>query len=184
MEIAYIACGGFVIAAFITDIRSMRIPNILTMSSILSGLIVHLILGGIAGFNTAAIGLGVGFGLMIILYLLGAVGAGDVKIFGGIGAWTGALFTMQVMLYSILISGAIGLLILIYRRRAAVFRMRMRRSHSVLMFVQRLTRAVSVGKTGNEGVISVNSTETSVRFPFMLAVLPGVIIGYVQNFHY
>lgn len=182
MEIAYIACGGFVIAAFITDIRSMRIPNILTMSSILSGLIVHLILGGIAGFSTAAIGLGVGFGLMMILYLLGAVGAGDVKIFGGIGAWTGALFTMQVMLYSILISGAIGLLILIYRRRAAVFRMR--RSYSVLMFVQRLTRAVSVGKTGNEGVISVNSTEASVRFPFMLAVLPGVIIAYVQNFHY
>ncbi|GAK40996.1 prepilin peptidase [Paenibacillus urinalis] len=181
MEITYIACGGFVIAAFITDIRSMRIPNILTISSILSGLIVHLIMGGLAGFSTAAIGFGAGFGLMMILYLLGAVGAGDVKIFGGIGAWTGALFTMQVMLYSILISGAIGFLILMWRRE---FVFRMRRSLGFFMFGQKYKRPVYDGKAENAGVIKINSAEASLRFPFMLAVLPGAILAYIQSFYY
>lgn len=38
---------------------------------------------------------------MLILYWMGAVGAGDVKLFGLIGAWTGAAFAWQSALYSI-----------------------------------------------------------------------------------
>lgn len=54
-----------------------------------------------ARFLFAVAGLGTGFGFMLILYWMGAVGAGDVKLFGLIGAWTGAAFAWQSALYSI-----------------------------------------------------------------------------------
>ncbi|MCM3783588.1 prepilin peptidase [Neobacillus mesonae] len=171
MEIAYIGCGGFVLAAFITDIRSMRIPNILTLSSMISGFIVQAITGGVAGIGTAASGFAAGFGLMLVLHLLGAVGAGDVKIFGGIGAWMGPLFTLQAIFYSILIAGIIGLLIVLWKRELM--------SRLIGRILSSVTFMNSKLKSSGEAVVTKDKEE-AFRFPFMLAVLPGMIGVYLQ----
>ncbi len=166
MELVYYGCGIFVVAAFITDVRSMRIPNLLSLSAIISGLIVHLCIGGFQDLLSSMSGLGTGFGIMFVLYLAGAVGAGDVKIFGGIGAWTGVLFTVQAMVYSILIAGIIGLIILILKKQ----------------LVQRLGKLVLYifswvipGIGFMSPVQSYSPLKEGLRFPFMIAVLPGFI---------
>jgi Flp pilus assembly protein protease CpaA len=78
--------------AAIVDLRQRRIPNWLTFSLMLGGLC--LATAGISpagSFSHSAAGLGLGFGLALILYLLGAWGAGDLKLFAGVGAWIGPL---------------------------------------------------------------------------------------------
>lgn len=166
MSVAFGVCAVYLIAAFITDLRSMKIPNVLTVSAMVSGHVYHGVLDGLEGLIFSLKGLGAGFLILLIMYFIGAVGAGDVKLFGGIGAWTGLWFTLQGIMYSVLFAGVIGLLILLWRREA------MKRIRNV------------VGSIAGVFVMKSwlpwrNSQEEHLRFPFMIAVLPGVISTYV-----
>jgi prepilin peptidase CpaA len=75
--------------AAVIDIRSRRIPDWLTLALMLGGLLQNGLLHGSITFGQSWAGLGVGFGLTFILFALGAMGGGDVKLFAGIGAWVG-----------------------------------------------------------------------------------------------
>lgn len=50
MEWFYLACSLYVIAAFVTDVRSMKIPNRLTLPVTVAGVLAHIIWGGWEGF--------------------------------------------------------------------------------------------------------------------------------------
>jgi prepilin peptidase CpaA len=163
---AFGICAVYLIAAFITDLRSMKIPNVLTVSAMLSGPVYHGVLDGWKGLFFSLQGLGAGFLILLIMYFIGAVGAGDVKLFGGIGAWTGLWFTLQGIMYSVLFAGVIGLLILLWRRET------MKRIRNVVGSIA----GVFVMKSW---LLWRNSQEEHLRFPFMMAVLPGVISTYV-----
>ncbi|KOP66777.1 peptidase A24 [Bacillus sp. FJAT-18019] len=165
MAVAFIVCAVYLIAAFFTDLRSMRIPNALTVSAMLSGLIYHSIVNGWEGLFFSLKGLCAGFLLLLLMYFIGAVGAGDVKLFGGIGALTGLWFTVQGIMYSVLFAGVIGLLILLWRREA-IKRLRKLAGSIVGVFIFK------------SGLPWRNHQEEHLRFPFMIAVLPGVISTY------
>ena len=83
MAVAFGVCAVYLIAAFITDLRSMKIPNVLTVSAMLSGPVYHGVLDGWEGLFSLK-GLGAGFLILLIMYFIGAVGAGDVKLFGAL----------------------------------------------------------------------------------------------------
>ncbi|OWA34446.1 prepilin peptidase [Saccharibacillus sp. O16] len=162
---AYIGCGLFLVAAFATDVRSRKIPNRLNLMFVLSGLLFNGVVGGWEGLLFALKGGAVGFGVLFVLYVLGAVGAGDVKLFAGIGVWTGIGFTTQTLLYSILFAGVIGLGILIWRRQG-VIRMRALFGSLTAAFFTRSMGPIAVERARH------------LTFPFMWAVLPGAIAGY------
>lgn len=166
MAVAFMACAVYLITAFFTDLRSMRIPNALTVSAMLSGLIYHSIVNGWEGLFFSLKGLGAGFLILLLMYFIGAVGAGDVKLFGGIGALTGLWFTVQGIMYSVLFAGVIGLLILLWRREA-VKRLRKLAGSIVGVFIFK------------SGLPWRDHQEEHLRFPFMIAVLPGVISTYL-----
>ncbi len=50
VEWFYLACGLYVIVAFVTDVRSMKIPNRLTVPVTAAGVLAHIIWGGGRGF--------------------------------------------------------------------------------------------------------------------------------------
>lgn len=164
MEWFYLVCGLVVMAAFVTDIRSMKIPNRLTLPAMLGGTAAHAAWGGLDGLLFSAAGFAVCFAVLFAMYAIGAVGAGDVKLFGAIGSWTGLLFGIHVVVYSVLYAGAIGLVIVLFRKDAA------RRFRSIVgglagFFLLGSIRLVGKGKT--------------LKFPFMLAVLPGFVSTYL-----
>ncbi|AOZ92194.1 A24 family peptidase [Paenibacillus crassostreae] len=169
MEVAHIGCALLVISAFITDIKSMKIPNKLTIPAILCGLIYHIIVNGWSGALFAGKGFITGFIILLIMYWMGAVGAGDVKLFGGIGAWTGILFTIQTLLYSVLFAGAIGIAILLWRRET-------------FSRLREVVRGIAGFFLFKDIAILKNWSKEQIRFPFMLAVLPGIICAYLYAF--
>lgn len=168
MNIVFWGCALLITAAFVTDIRTMKIPNKLTITAMITGLIVHGIQGGWLGLAFAGKGLLAGFFILLIMYWIGAVGAGDVKLFGGIGAWMGTLFTVQCVVYSVLIAGLIGLLISLWRKETMS---RIRRAAGGLagFFVLRSFTFLK------------GSREEQLHFPFMLAVLPGYICACLYS---
>ncbi len=78
--------------AAVQDVRVRRIPNWLTFTLMLGGLCLAATGYSPAGtLLRASEGLALGFCLALLLFLLGAWGAGDLKLFAGVGAWIGPI---------------------------------------------------------------------------------------------
>ena len=71
------------------DLKSKRIPNELTLGGALAGLGFQLGFHGLPGLWDGLAGWGLGFGLLMVPYCLGGMGAGDVKGGAALGAWLG-----------------------------------------------------------------------------------------------
>ncbi|WP_019912941.1 A24 family peptidase [Paenibacillus sp. HW567] len=164
---AFWGCLPFLAVALITDIRYMRIPNWITLTALLAGVLVQGLMKGWHGVLFSLCGAIAGFLLLLIMHLIGAVGAGDVKLFAGIGAWTGILFTLQVTVYSVLFGAVIGWIIVLTRRETG------RRIRGIISRTAGflLLRDLRLFKQGNGSEL--------LRFPFMLAVVPGFICAYL-----
>jgi prepilin peptidase CpaA len=92
-------------AAAYTDLRSSRIPNVLTLSAMGIGLIAHGCFSGFEGMLFALEGLAVGLGLFFVLYLSGGLAAGDVKLMGAVGAIVGPQGALATVFLTIMIGG-------------------------------------------------------------------------------
>jgi prepilin peptidase CpaA len=90
------------------DVRYRRIPNLFVLATFVSGLILNFIYGGWGGALTSLTGCGLAFGLMLMLHVLGAMGAGDVKLFAAIGAVVGAKFVVPTFLVVALVGGVLA----------------------------------------------------------------------------
>ncbi|MHC4877546.1 MAG: A24 family peptidase [Planctomycetota bacterium] len=88
-------------AAAITDFRCRRIPNPLTLSAFVLGLIFRLSTDGIAGLLDAGLAFAVGFGTLFVLWIAGGGGAGDVKLMGALSVWIGFSLTVSVLVTSV-----------------------------------------------------------------------------------
>ncbi len=99
------------------DLRESRIPNVLTVTAALLGLIAHLITNGWYGLLTSLQGLLVGFILLLIPFLLGGIGGGDVKFLAAMGAIMGPSFVFRSCLYGAAVGGLISLYLLITEKR-------------------------------------------------------------------
>jgi prepilin peptidase CpaA len=93
-----LVCLGMILAAFI-DGWALKVPNWVTQPQVLSGWMLGLLhdLGvgidsGTGGFSTAFFGTVLGYALLCPILFIGGVGAGDVKMQMGFGAWAGAFF--------------------------------------------------------------------------------------------
>jgi prepilin peptidase CpaA len=97
------------------DVRGRRIPNYLTLGTALAGLGFQFGTHGWPGLGQGLLGLGLGFALLIVFYLKGGMGAGDVKALAALGAWLGPVSTLYLFVYMGL-AGIPLILIFLWRR--------------------------------------------------------------------
>ena len=89
------------------DVRYRRIPNLLVLGLLIGGLTINISFGGLNGALTSVEGLALAFLPMFLIHLFGAMGAGDVKLFGAVGSVIGVsmvpmTFVVVVMLGAVL----------------------------------------------------------------------------------
>ena len=104
--------GIFVAACAVTDYRTKKIPNWLTVPAAVLGLAYHLLAPQGIGLWALA-GFAIGFGLLLLPWLLGGGGMGDVKMLAALGTWLGPLgiliaFALGAMLAAF---GMVGVLV-------------------------------------------------------------------------
>jgi prepilin peptidase CpaA len=100
-----------------TDYRYQRIPNDITFPSMLLALGYHSFTSGTVGLASSGAGLLLGITLLIIPYFLGGMGAGDAKLMGAIGAFTGPIGILYVFIYTAIAGGIYALLLLLFNRK-------------------------------------------------------------------
>jgi prepilin peptidase CpaA len=98
-----------------TDLRSARIPNLLTFGSILAGVLFHALAPNGSGVAAAALGLVAGLLVFFPIFALGALGAGDVKLMAAIGTWIGWLPVIYVALYGAVAGGVLAVCVALWR---------------------------------------------------------------------
>jgi prepilin peptidase CpaA len=100
-----------------TDLRSRRIPNWLTVPGLLIGVAANTVLSGWSGLKTSLLGALVGLALLLPFVLLRSLGAGDWKLAGALGAFTGPAALVDLLLGSVLVAGVMAVALVIYKRR-------------------------------------------------------------------
>jgi prepilin peptidase CpaA len=84
----------FTAIAAVLDYRTRKIPNWLTVSAAVLGLVYHVFTPGGMGPLTALAGFAIGFCLLLLPWLLGGGGMGDVKLLAALGAWLGPVLIL------------------------------------------------------------------------------------------
>ncbi|MFV0421267.1 A24 family peptidase [Oleidesulfovibrio sp.] len=100
--------------AVVTDLRSMRIPNWLTFPAIAAGLAYHGITQGLDGLLFSLAGLGLGFAMMLLPFILKVMGAGDVKLMTAVGAFLGLKGVFSAFIWTSLAGGVYALVVLLF----------------------------------------------------------------------
>jgi prepilin peptidase CpaA len=94
--------------ACICDIRTRRIPNLLTFGGALLALLFAVAGDGPGGLRTSMEGWAVGLVLFLPMFLLGGMGAGDVKLLACLGAWCGPQQAFWMAIYAMVAGGVMA----------------------------------------------------------------------------
>jgi prepilin peptidase CpaA len=111
MKTTYVIALLIGFAGCVTDVRSRRIPNLLTFGAAAGGLVFHTIAGGSGGFVQAAAGWLVGAAMFFVPFALGGLGGGDVKLLAALGAWVGPADAFWMAMYAGMAGGVLALVV-------------------------------------------------------------------------
>lgn len=111
VDTADVVAIAIAVLATATDLRNRRIPNALTLSGALAGLIYSVVTAGGEGATSSLQGWVVGLLIWLPIYALGGMGAGDVKLLACLGAWLGPSAVLWVAIYATLAGGALAVLV-------------------------------------------------------------------------
>lgn len=119
-SVSFAALAVGLLIATVIDMRTRRIPNLVTGSMVIAG--VGLAAAGFSSVSVGAAAAGTMLGLALMLpgHLLGATGAGDVKLMAAVGSLLGPWLVVDAFLFTAVTGGLLALVIALARRRLAV----------------------------------------------------------------
>src|SRR3954447_22563470 len=95
--------------AAVIDWRERRIPNWLTVLMLISGINSSFLPAHLVSPGFAALGILIGFAIPFVLFAMGALGGGDVKLLAAAGSWLGPVGIVKL----IVIESIVGMIIVV-----------------------------------------------------------------------
>jgi prepilin peptidase CpaA len=145
-----------------SDVRTRRIPNVLTVSGFAIALALHSFVGGAAvwsGLMGASIALVIG----LLLLATGGMGGGDAKLLIMVGAFLGPQGFLMALLLTTLAGGALALA---WSHRFGMLTETIRHSGSLALHWATLGRSGSRRTLATPGVLDI---------PFGVAIAAGAL---------
>ena len=109
---APLGSAAFLFLAIHQDVRGLRIPNWLTLPSLLGALALGAWHGALPGFGTALTGAGIALAVLFVPFALRVLGAGDVKAGMVLGALWGSDAFLPALWWMVLAGGLLALVLL------------------------------------------------------------------------
>jgi len=116
IALPHVVVAVVVLVAAGTDLWKFRIYNVLTIPSIILGLIYHTFARGEIGLSGSILGVVVANVAFIAPYKLGGIGAGDLKLMSVVGAWLGPWYLLHVIAVSGLATGCLSFVLMFWNR--------------------------------------------------------------------
>lgn len=154
-----IVAAGTGLAALI-DIRTRRVPNVLTVTLAAVGFGIAAAGLGRVGLGASLLGCALGLACMLPGHIFGATGAGDVKLLAAAGALLGPEDTLFAFLNTAIAGGVLALAVALYRRRLS----------RTLGLTARLVA------DGGRASAEIESPATDNRFAYAPAIAVGVML--------
>lgn len=148
------------------DLRHHRIPNVVSIGGAFAGLIFNTYAFGGTGALTALAGIGIGLILFLPFYMLGGMGAGDVKLMGAVGAFLGPAHTALAVGLSLIAGGVLAVIVLAMRGELRRTLQRYGSVFKYLIYTRRLSDSYVPPGSGEAATI---------RFPYALAIALGSV---------
>jgi prepilin peptidase CpaA len=168
LEVWMLATIPAIVAGW-TDWRSRRIPNWLTAPALILGIGANTLAHGWTGAKESLLGAGLGLGLLLPFVLLRSLGGGDWKLVGALGAFLGPPRLIVVLLASILVAGAMAVVLIIWKRRV---------SQTLRNLAHLVASLFTLHLPGPE--LSLDNPE-SLKVPFGVAVAVAVVLYTVRQ---
>jgi len=105
---AALSLGGL---ACVFDVRSRRIPNLLTFGGAALAFAYAVVSRGPGGLLASFEGWAIGLALFLPMFLLGGMGAGDVKLLACLGAWVGPRQSFWMAIYAMVAGGVMAIFV-------------------------------------------------------------------------
>jgi prepilin peptidase CpaA len=153
---------ALVLAAAFWDLKSRRIPNWLSLTGIICGVALNSFLFGWTGLKDSLAGMGTAFGVYFVLYLVRAMGAGDVKLMAAVGSFVGPGNWFFIFMITAILGGVIALTVLLWRKR-------MRKTFDNVFFI--------VGEMMHFRAPYLSREELSVKSQKAFTLPHGAVIG-------
>lgn len=179
----YAALALFTVMAIDADLRGRRIPNLLVLIMLVTGVTLHALgpsngregmfgyFPGALGAGSALLGMTVGLLMFLPLYMLHAMGAGDVKFMAALGAFSGPVQAVSLGLTVLVAGGVLAMLLTLFKGKARLV------IRNLKLIAQR---------RNEDGTQTFNPvTQTAERMPYALAFGMGLLAyGYWRHLGY
>jgi len=143
------------------DLRSRRVPNWLTLGITLIGL--ALATARLSGVSLGAAFAGFLLGLAVMLpgHLIGATGAGDVKLLAALGTLLGPRAVFFAFVYSAIAGGVLAVAVAMQRRTLEVT----------------MERTAMLVRSRGANVAEIERASTNNRFAYAPAIAIGALVA-------
>jgi prepilin peptidase CpaA len=152
-----------------TDWRSRRIPNWLTVPTLVAGIVLNSVAAGWMGAKESLLGAGLGLGILLPFVLIRSLGAGDWKLVGALGAFLGPSRLITVLMWTILVAGLMAVVLIIWTKRVR---------QTARNLAHMIAGLFTLHLPGPE--VSLDNPESS-KIPFGVAVAATVVLYTVSQ---
>jgi prepilin peptidase CpaA len=154
------------------DGKELRVPNWMTFPFIIAGWIFSTAVFGWSGLGYSLLGTVIGLALLMPAYSIGGMGAGDVKLLAGIGAWVHGTHTFYAFCVSAVV-GAILAVGMVLVRKAWT-------KHSNQFFLI-LNEIMVIKNPETLATIAAERKPSMLLLPYGIPICIGTIIYFVWN---
>ena len=171
MAIKFLELSILLVLALISDIKSCKIKNTLTVPFMIVAIVINSVHSGMSGLIDSLLGISIPVILLFILFGLRMLSAGDIKLFCAIGSIMGMNFVLETICFSFLAGGLIGLAVMTIRGN---IRERTKFLHN---YLKTCLITFSISEYVHE-----SGQEKSGLFRFAYAIAAGSLVAL--NFHF
>jgi prepilin peptidase CpaA len=156
------------ILAAVIDGFELKVPNWVTFPFILSGWLYSTLAFGWEGLGWSVVGTLIGLGLLLPAYAIGGMGAGDVKLLAGVGAWVYGTHTAYAFAVSAIVGALLAVGMVLVRRNW--------KKHSA-QFMVILNEILVIRNPEQLAAIAAERKPTMLLLPYGIPIAIGTI-GY------
>jgi prepilin peptidase CpaA len=160
------------IVAAVIDGWMLKVPNWLTFPMIVSGWVFGAAIGGWQGLGYSLAATALGLALLLPAYAIGGMGAGDVKLLAGVGAWMGSTVTFFAFCTTAIVGGVMAVAMVLLRGA-----WKKHRDQFVAIFAE----VVTIRDPQQLAVIAAERKPTMMLLPYGIPIALGTILYFAWN---